>query len=79
LQLPPSAAALAPLSMSEEKLVLVLEIDGVVQTVPFIAHNGKTIFLVEIDLFPHDKPVSQRGALRAIRVTKADLVGEAGG
>jgi hypothetical protein len=53
--------------MGEEKLVL--EIDGVVQTVPFVAHNGKTIFLVEIDLFPHDKPVSQRGALRAIRVT----------
>jgi hypothetical protein len=67
---------LAVYKLCQERLEF--ERDGEVQMVPFITHYGKTVFLVVIDLYPHDKPVSQRGGLRAIRVTKAELVREVG-
>jgi hypothetical protein len=67
---------LAVYRLCKEKLSF--ETDGVLQTVPFVYRDGKTIYLVEIDLFPYDKPVSQRGNLETVRVTKEQLVRQAG-
>jgi hypothetical protein len=42
--------------------------------VPVILHNHKTIFVITIDIYPHPKPVSQRGPLKAIEITEEELV-----
>jgi len=43
-------------------------------TVPVVVHNHKAIFLLVIDIFPHDKPASKRGALKTHEITSEDLV-----
>jgi len=41
---------------------------------PFLVHNNKTIFVIVIDIYPHEKPASKRGRLKPIEVTEKDLV-----
>lgn len=42
--------------------------------VPVFIHNHKTIFFLTIDIYPHDKPVSQRSPLKAIEINDQDLI-----
>lgn len=42
--------------------------------IPMVIHNHKTIFLITIDLYPHDKPVSQREPIKATEITEEELV-----
>jgi hypothetical protein len=44
------------------------------QSIPFMEHNGKVIFLLAIDIFPHKTSASQRGALETVEITADDLV-----
>jgi hypothetical protein len=44
------------------------------QSIPFVVYNNKTIFLVTIDIFPHEVSASKRGALKPIEITEDDLV-----
>lgn len=42
--------------------------------IPMVVHNHKTIFLVTIDLYPHEKPVSQRPPLKVVEITEEELI-----
>jgi len=44
------------------------------QAIPFVVHNNKTIFILVIDLFAHEKSASQRGKLKSHVVTEDGLV-----
>lgn len=44
---------------------------------PELMYNNKTIFFVVIDIFPHEKPASQRGPLKKIDVQRDDILKEA--
>lgn len=44
------------------------------QSVPFVVHNNKTIFLITIDIFPHDSTASRRGSLQSVEITEEDLI-----
>jgi len=44
------------------------------QSTPFVVHNNKTIFLVTIDIFPHQIPASKRGPLKTVEITEEDLI-----
>lgn len=44
------------------------------QSIPFIVHNNKTIFILTIDIYPHVTSASQRGVLRPITITEDDLI-----
>lgn len=41
---------------------------------PFVMYNGKAIFFVVIDIFPHADPASKRGRLRPYEITEQDLI-----
>ncbi len=43
------------------------------QSTPFIIHNNKTIFLLTIDIYPHQKSASKRGKLKSIEITEVDF------
>jgi hypothetical protein len=58
--------------LCEENLTFVLPHS--VGSLPCVRHGGKAIFVVVIDLFPHRKPVSQRGVLKTITLTETDLI-----
>lgn len=45
------------------------------QAVPFLMYNHKTIFLITIDIFPHEHPASKRGELKGIEITEGTLTG----
>lgn len=47
---------------------------GQEQSVPFVTHNHKTIFLLTIDIYPHDKSASKRGYLKTYEVGVDDLI-----
>ena len=47
--------------------------------VPFVTHNNKTIFLMVIDIHPHQMPASKRGPLEAVEIAEADLICASGG
>jgi hypothetical protein len=47
------------------------------QATPFVIHNHKKIFVVTIDVFPHDKPASKRSLPKTIEITQDDLIREA--
>lgn len=42
--------------------------------IPVVMHNHKAIFLLVIDIFPHEKPASQRGKLKTHEITAEDLI-----
>ena len=44
------------------------------QSTPFIIHNNKTIFLITIDIFPHQEPASKRGVLKPLEISENDLI-----
>lgn len=43
------------------------------QSIPFVTYNNKTIFLLVIDIYPHEKSASKRGVLKSIEITETDL------
>jgi len=47
---------------------------GQEQSVPFIIHNHKTIFLLTIDIYPHEKFASERGYLKSHEITQDELI-----
>jgi hypothetical protein len=47
--------------------------DGDILTIPFVRHNGKTVFVIIIDLGPLDKAASQQ-SVKHITLTRDDLV-----
>ncbi len=49
-------------------------LEGQEHSVPFLTHNHKTIFLLTIDIYPHEKPASKRGYLKSYAVTQDELV-----
>jgi hypothetical protein len=49
--------------------------DGQTDTIPFLQHHNKWIFVLIVDLFPHTKPVSQRVDCKRIMITCNDLLG----
>jgi len=46
------------------------------QSVPCITHNGKTIFILVIDIAQHELSASKRGGLKTIEITEAELIRE---
>jgi hypothetical protein len=58
---------------------LKFSLPGQEQSVPFVTHNHKTIFLLTIDIYPHDTSASKRGYLKTYEIAVADLTREAGG
>lgn len=44
------------------------------QNIPVVVHNHKTIFLITVDLFPYEQPVSQRSPLQAIEITEEEFI-----
>lgn len=44
------------------------------QSTPFVVHNNKTIFLVTVDIFPHQTSASKRGPLKTVEITEQDLI-----
>jgi hypothetical protein len=51
-----------------------LELTGESAGVSYFSHNGKTIFVLTIDIFEHDETASKRGPLTAVRITLEDLL-----
>jgi len=43
------------------------------QAIPRVVYNHKTIFLLEIDVYPHPDPASKRGLPDAVQITEAEL------
>lgn len=46
------------------------------QSTSFVTLNGKTIFFVIVDLYPHEKSASQRGKLKTYALTENELFAE---
>lgn len=44
------------------------------QSVPFVTHNNKTIFIITIDIAEHAETASRRGRLRSYEITESDLI-----
>lgn len=44
------------------------------QSVPFVIHNNKTIFIITIDIAKHTKTASKRGKLKSYEITETDLI-----
>lgn len=44
------------------------------QSIPFVTYNNKTIFLLVIDIYPHEQSASKRGVLKSIEITEEDLI-----
>ena len=45
------------------------------QSTPFVVHNNKTIFLLTVDIFPHEKSASKRGVLQPVEIRKTIWLG----
>ena len=48
------------------------------QSVPCITHNGKTIFILVVDIAEHEHSASKRGALRTVEIAEDELIRECG-
>lgn len=44
------------------------------QSTPFIVHNNKTIFLITIDIYPHEESASRRRQLQSYEIAETDLI-----
>lgn len=44
------------------------------ESTPFVVHNNKTIFIITIDIFPHEKSASKRGQLKSYEIQESDLI-----
>lgn len=60
---------------TEDKLNFALS--DVAQSTPYVTHNGKTIFFIEVDIYPYEGSASQRGKLNSHEITKDYLIREA--
>jgi hypothetical protein len=67
-----STGYLAVYKLCEQHLAF--DLDGTVQSIPFVIVDGKTIYIVVIDVYPYNKSVSQRGPLISVQITRQDLV-----
>jgi len=47
------------------------------QATPFVVYNNKTIFLLTIDVYPHEESASKRGGLAPTEISEDDLTGSA--
>jgi len=56
---------------TERDLRFSLKLSG---NIPMLIHNHKTIFLITIDIYKHEKPVSKRGPIKAINITEEELI-----
>lgn len=56
---------------SEKDLRFSLKLAG---NVPVVVHNYKTIFIITVDIFPHDKPVSRRPPLKVVEITEDEFI-----
>lgn len=56
---------------------LSIELENATGGTPFLRYNGKTIFFVVIDIFPHEKSASKRGRLTPKAITEEDLLSSA--
>ena len=53
---------------------LSIDVSGVKAQVPYVTHNGKTIFLHVIDLYPHDTSASKRGTLETVVWKETNII-----
>ncbi len=53
---------------------LSLSVGDSAHTFPFIAHSGKTIFFVIIDIYSYESSASKRGQLKTVEISASDLV-----
>ncbi|MCK4334309.1 hypothetical protein KAX06_05950 [candidate division WOR-3 bacterium] len=44
------------------------------QSTPFVVYNGKTIFMLTIDIYPIEATASKEGKLKTVQITEKDLV-----
>lgn len=44
------------------------------QSTPFVVYNGKTIFMLTIDIYPIEATASKEGKLETVQITEKDLV-----
>jgi hypothetical protein len=44
------------------------------QSTPFVSHNNKTIYILTIDIYPHEHSASKRGILKTREITEANLI-----
>lgn len=58
-------------NLSDKDLRFSLKLSG---NIPTVIHNHKTIFLIVIDIYPHEKAVSQRKPLQAIEISEEELI-----
>jgi len=56
---------------TEKDLRFSLRLSG---NIPMVIHNHKTIFLITIDLYPHDKPASKRSLIKATEITEQEFI-----
>jgi hypothetical protein len=59
-------------NICEDKIDLALS--GVNQNTPFVVHNNKTLFVLEIDIFPYEDSASKRGKIKSRKITEDYLV-----
>jgi hypothetical protein len=46
------------------------------QSIPYLMYGNKMIFVILVDLFQYDKPVTKRGKIEALRITADELTKE---
>src|SRR5262249_30738769 len=44
------------------------------QRTPFVVHNNKTIFIIVINIYPHETTASKRGTLTTCEICEEDLI-----
>lgn len=59
-----------------EKLLVFSGSTNNAEQVPFLTINDKTIFLIQIDIFPHAEPASKRGVPEQDVITEAEVAAE---
>lgn len=61
-------------NVTEDKMTFALS--NIAQSTPYVTHNGKTIFFLEVDIYPYEQSASQRGKLNTHEITKDYLIRE---
>lgn len=53
---------------------LLFALSDVEQSTPYIELNNKTIFFINIDIFPYEKTASKRGKMKPYEITEEYLI-----
>lgn len=53
---------------------LSLKFSNIEENIPYITHNGKTIFFIIIDIFQYDTTASKRGKAEAIEIKEEEFI-----